>query len=67
MEMMPMLLIITMATYTLGKIAMMAVPAEGKRDKLLLRGLSCVFFFFLLESLAVLRSIPMENASVPRM
>lgn len=40
MEMMPMLLIITMATYTLGKIAMMAVPVEGKRDKLL------VFFSF---------------------
>lgn len=34
MEMMPMLLIITMATYTLGKIAMMAVPVEGKQDKL---------------------------------
>lgn len=44
MEMMPMLLIITMATYTLGKIAMMAVPVEGKRDKLLLGGLSRIFF-----------------------
>lgn len=46
MEMMPMLLIITMATYTLGKIAMMAVPVEAKQDKLLVRGLSRVFFFF---------------------
>lgn len=53
MEMMPMLLIITMATYTLGKIAMMAVPVEGKQDKLLVRALSCVFFFLFSWSLSL--------------
>lgn len=35
MEMMPMLLIITMETYTLGKIAITAVPMKGKKKYLL--------------------------------
>lgn len=35
MEMMPMVLIITMATYTLGNIAITAVPLKGKQEKML--------------------------------
>lgn len=33
MEMMPMVLIITMATYTLGKIAITAVPIKERQKK----------------------------------
>lgn len=45
MEMTPMLLIITIATYTLGKIAMTAVPIEGKKKKILIR---CPHLFYVL-------------------
>lgn len=64
MEMMPMLLIITMATYTLGKIAMTAVPMKENTKKREIREFPCAF---LLYCVLLLQFVPMENPSVPRM
>lgn len=44
MEMMPMLLIITMATYTLGKIAMTAVPMKENTKKREIRALLTILW-----------------------
>lgn len=54
MEMMPILLIITMETYTLGKIAMTAVPMEGKREKKI--HISCSHLFVLFYSITVVQT-----------
>lgn len=67
MEMMPMLLIITMATYTLGKIAMTAVPMKENTKKREIRALLTIQCAFLLYCGLLMQSIPMENPSVPRM